>query len=113
MNLEIAAIAMVLSLAFGLALALLRVSKLKPVAIVAGVWVDVWRNLPLIFMILYFALALPADVARPTRTSSPASSPRRCSRVARSPRCAACALQLRGHRRDHARGDPVAGARPG
>ena len=58
-NLEIAVIAMVLSLAAGLALALLRLSRIGPVSFVAGVWVDVWRNLPLIFTILYFFLAMP------------------------------------------------------
>src|ERR687895_85502 len=58
-NLEIAAIAIVFSLAFGLLLALARLSKLRPLGIAAGVWVDVWRNLPLIFIILYLALALP------------------------------------------------------
>jgi His/Glu/Gln/Arg/opine family amino acid ABC transporter permease subunit len=59
-NLEIALIAIVFALIFGLLLALARLSKLKPVSVVAGVWVDVWRNLPLIFIILYLALALPA-----------------------------------------------------
>jgi His/Glu/Gln/Arg/opine family amino acid ABC transporter permease subunit len=58
-NLEIAAIAIVLSLAVGLLLALTRLSRLRPLSVVAGVWVDVWRNLPLIFIILYLALALP------------------------------------------------------
>jgi His/Glu/Gln/Arg/opine family amino acid ABC transporter permease subunit len=58
-NLEIAAIAIVFSLAFGLVLALARLSRLRPLAIVAGVWVDIWRNLPLIFIILYLALAMP------------------------------------------------------
>jgi His/Glu/Gln/Arg/opine family amino acid ABC transporter permease subunit len=58
-NLEIAAIAIVFSLAFGLLLALARLAKLRPLSIAAGVWVDVWRNLPLIFIILYLALALP------------------------------------------------------
>lgn len=58
-NLQIAAIAIVFSLAGGLALALLRISKLRPVSVAAGIWVDVWRNLPLIFIILYLALALP------------------------------------------------------
>jgi His/Glu/Gln/Arg/opine family amino acid ABC transporter permease subunit len=58
-NVEIAAIAIVFSLAFGLLLALTRLSKLRPLAIAAGVWVDVWRNLPLIFIILYLALAMP------------------------------------------------------
>jgi His/Glu/Gln/Arg/opine family amino acid ABC transporter permease subunit len=59
-NLEIAAIAIVFSLAFGLMLALARLSRLRPLSVVAGIWVDVWRNLPLIFIILYLALALPA-----------------------------------------------------
>jgi His/Glu/Gln/Arg/opine family amino acid ABC transporter permease subunit len=58
-NLEIAAIAMVASLIFGLLLALARISKLRWVSVPAGGWVDVWRNLPLIFIILYLALALP------------------------------------------------------
>jgi His/Glu/Gln/Arg/opine family amino acid ABC transporter permease subunit len=58
-NLEIAAIAMVFSLIFGLLLALTRLSRLRPLAIVGGVWVDLWRNLPLIFIILYLALAMP------------------------------------------------------
>jgi His/Glu/Gln/Arg/opine family amino acid ABC transporter permease subunit len=60
-NLEIAAIAMVFSLAFGLVLALARLSKLRPVGIAVGIWVDVWRNLPLIFIILYLALAMPVS----------------------------------------------------
>jgi len=60
-NLEIAIIAMVLSLLVGLALALLRLVRLTPVSVVAGVWVDVWRNLPLIFIILYLALSMPGS----------------------------------------------------
>jgi His/Glu/Gln/Arg/opine family amino acid ABC transporter permease subunit len=63
-NLEIAAIAIVFSLAFGLVLALARLARLRPVSLVAGIWVDVWRNLPLIFIILYLALAMPASWAR-------------------------------------------------
>jgi aspartate/glutamate/glutamine transport system permease protein len=58
-NLEIAVIAMVLSLICGLALALLRLARVKPVSVAAGVWIDVWRNLPLIFIILYLALTIP------------------------------------------------------
>jgi His/Glu/Gln/Arg/opine family amino acid ABC transporter permease subunit len=58
-NLEIAAIAIVLSLIAGLLLALGRLARLRPLGIAVGVWVDVWRNLPLIFIILYLALALP------------------------------------------------------
>jgi glutamate transport system permease protein len=59
-NLEIAAIAMALSLALGLVLALGRVSKTRLVRRPAGAWIDVWRNLPLIFVILYLSLGLPA-----------------------------------------------------
>jgi aspartate/glutamate/glutamine transport system permease protein len=58
-NLQIAAIAMVFSLALGLTLALLRISKRRLISIPTGVWIDVWRNLPVIFIILYLALGLP------------------------------------------------------
>jgi His/Glu/Gln/Arg/opine family amino acid ABC transporter permease subunit len=58
-NLEIAAIAMVFSMIFGLALALARLSRWKPVSVIVGAWIDVWRNLPLIFIILYAALTVP------------------------------------------------------
>jgi His/Glu/Gln/Arg/opine family amino acid ABC transporter permease subunit len=58
-NLEIAAIAIVFSLGLGLLLALARLAKLRPLSLAAGVWIDVWRNLPLIFIILYLALAMP------------------------------------------------------
>jgi aspartate/glutamate/glutamine transport system permease protein len=58
-NIQIAALAMVLSLCFGLGLALLRVSKRRAISLTAGIWIDVWRNLPLVFIILYLALAIP------------------------------------------------------
>jgi His/Glu/Gln/Arg/opine family amino acid ABC transporter permease subunit len=58
-NVQIALVAMVLSLTIGLVLALLRVSARRVVRTVAGLWVDVWRNLPLIFTILYFFLVMP------------------------------------------------------
>jgi His/Glu/Gln/Arg/opine family amino acid ABC transporter permease subunit len=58
-NLQIALVAMVLSLTFGLVLALLRLSTRRLVRIVAGGWVDAWRNLPLIFIILYLFLVMP------------------------------------------------------
>jgi len=58
-NIQIALIAMLLSLVLGLALALLRLSGRRAVSVVAGVWVDVWRNLPLIFIILYLFLVMP------------------------------------------------------
>jgi len=58
-NLEIAIVSIFFALIFGLLLALLRLSPVRPVSLVAGTWVDVFRNLPLIFLILYFALGLP------------------------------------------------------
>ena len=61
-NLEIAVISMVLALALGLLLALLSLSMLTPVRLAAKAWVDLFRNLPLIFLILYLALALPESV---------------------------------------------------
>lgn len=62
-NLEIAVIAIVLSLIVGLALALLRLSRVRAVSVIAGIWVDVFRNLPLIFIILYLALVMPSSWA--------------------------------------------------
>jgi His/Glu/Gln/Arg/opine family amino acid ABC transporter permease subunit len=61
-NLEIAIVAMVFAMIFGLILALLSLSKNKLVHVVAQGWVDVWRNLPLIFILLGFALALPSGI---------------------------------------------------
>lgn len=58
-NLQIAALAMLFSLVGGLALALLRLSRLRAVSVPIGIWVDVWRNLPLIFIILYLFLGVP------------------------------------------------------
>jgi len=58
-NLQIALIAMALSLAAGLVLALLRLSRVRLVSTAAGLWIDLFRNLPLIFLILYLALGLP------------------------------------------------------
>jgi His/Glu/Gln/Arg/opine family amino acid ABC transporter permease subunit len=60
-NLEIAVIAMLLSLIAGLALALARLARWTPLSVAAGTWVDVWRNLPLIFIILYLALTIPGS----------------------------------------------------
>ena len=60
-NLQIAVVAMVFSLVIGLLLALGNLSKAKAVSATARTWVDVWRNLPLIFVLLFFALALPGD----------------------------------------------------
>jgi His/Glu/Gln/Arg/opine family amino acid ABC transporter permease subunit len=74
-NLEIAAIAIVLSLIFGLLLALGRLSRLRPLSVAAGVWVDVWRNLPLIFIILYLFLAAPESWAQAWEDFAPSFLP--------------------------------------
>jgi His/Glu/Gln/Arg/opine family amino acid ABC transporter permease subunit len=58
-NVSIALIAMALSLVVGLFLALGRLSKNRVLSGVASVWVDVWRNLPLIFVILYLFIVMP------------------------------------------------------
>jgi His/Glu/Gln/Arg/opine family amino acid ABC transporter permease subunit len=60
-NLQIAAIAMVIAFVFGLLLALLRLARNRVVSVVAGTWVDVFRNLPLVLLILFMALYLPAS----------------------------------------------------
>ena len=60
-NLQIALIAIFFAMIFGLFLALMRISNNRWISIPAGIWVDVWRNLPLIFIILYLALAIPSS----------------------------------------------------
>jgi aspartate/glutamate/glutamine transport system permease protein len=58
-NLQIAAVAIVLALIAGLALALLRLSRNRIVSTATGVWVDVFRNLPLLLLILFLFLWIP------------------------------------------------------
>lgn len=61
-NLEIALIAIVIALIVGLALALGSLSRNPVLRWASRLWVDVFRNLPLVFLILYLALALPEGV---------------------------------------------------
>lgn len=61
-NLQIAIVAMAFALVFGLVLALGSISKARPLRAVSRMWVDVWRNLPLIFILLGFGLALPGSI---------------------------------------------------
>jgi His/Glu/Gln/Arg/opine family amino acid ABC transporter permease subunit len=61
-NVQIALIAMVLALALGLVLALMAISTATPVRVAGKLWVDVFRNIPLILLILYLALSLPESV---------------------------------------------------
>ncbi len=58
-NVQIALIAMVLSLVVGLLLALSRLSRKRPVTTAVGIWIDIWRNVPLLLLILYVYLAMP------------------------------------------------------
>jgi His/Glu/Gln/Arg/opine family amino acid ABC transporter permease subunit len=74
-NIEIAAISMVLSLIAGLLLALGRLARLRPLSMAAGAWVDVWRNLPLIFIMLYAFLAAPESWARAWEDNAPGFFP--------------------------------------
>ena len=74
-NLEIAVVSILVALVLGLALALARLSRNRVVSTVAGLWVDVFRNLPLIFLILYFALALPASWKKAWESSVPGWAP--------------------------------------
>ena len=60
-NVQIALIALVCSLILGLALALGRLSRNKPFAFAVGLWVDIWRNLPVLLVILYVYLAMPTS----------------------------------------------------
>ncbi len=74
-NLQLALIAIVFALAVGLVLALARLSRLRWLSFVAGVWVDVFRNLPLIFLILYLALWLPSWLREGWESVVPAWAP--------------------------------------
>jgi His/Glu/Gln/Arg/opine family amino acid ABC transporter permease subunit len=74
-NIEIAAISMVLSLIAGLLLALGRLARLRPLSLAAGAWVDVWRNLPLIFIMLYAFLAAPESWSRAWEDNAPGFLP--------------------------------------
>jgi len=58
-NLEIALIAIVFAFIVGLGLALLRLSRNRIVSYAAGIWIDVFRNLPLILLVIFLALLLP------------------------------------------------------
>ena len=74
-NLEIAVIAIVLSFALGLVLALLRISRNRVVSVATGAWVDVFRNLPLILLILFMALYLPQSWKQSWEDSVPGWAP--------------------------------------
>ena len=74
-NLQIAVIAMVLALVIGLTLSLLSLSTITPLRLVAKGWVDLFRNLPLIFLILYLALSLPESIKQGWQDNAPGFLP--------------------------------------
>ena len=61
-NIELAIVSMILSLIFGLLLALGRVSRNRVISATASAWIDIWRNLPLVLILLYFFIALPEPI---------------------------------------------------
>ncbi|MDQ3957842.1 MAG: amino acid ABC transporter permease [Actinomycetota bacterium] len=74
-NIQIALICMVLSLILGLLLALGRISKKPFLSTPVGLWVDVWRNLPLIFILLFLFLWMPENVKESYESSAPGFLP--------------------------------------
>jgi glutamate transport system permease protein len=59
-TLRAAALAMVLAMAVGALLAVARLSRRRWLAGVAGAWVELFRGLPLLLLILFLFLGLPA-----------------------------------------------------
>jgi glutamate transport system permease protein len=74
-NIEIAVICMVLSMIFGLLLALGRISKKPWLKGPVGLWIDVWRNLPLIFILLFLFLWMPEWVKNGYQDNAPGFLP--------------------------------------
>lgn len=56
---QVAAVSMVLSVSLGMVLALGRLARNRAVRWIAGVWVEFFRGVPLILLILFSALGLP------------------------------------------------------
>jgi polar amino acid transport system permease protein len=50
---------MALSLPAGLALAALRLSPIKPLSAIVGLWVEFWRSTPLLLQLFWFYFVLP------------------------------------------------------
>jgi His/Glu/Gln/Arg/opine family amino acid ABC transporter permease subunit len=74
-NIEIAVICMVLSMVFGLLLALGRISKKAWLKGPVGLWIDVWRNLPLIFILLFLFLWMPETIKTGYQDNAPGFLP--------------------------------------
>ncbi len=74
-NIQLAIVAMLLSLIFGLLLALGRVSRNKLISGTTSAWIDVWRNLPLVLILLYFFIALPEAIKTSYESAAPSFFP--------------------------------------
>ena len=74
-NLQIALVAIVLSLIAGLALALLRLSRNRVASVIAGAWVDLFRNLPLLLLILFLFLWIPQSARNAWEGAIPGWAP--------------------------------------
>ena len=74
-NIQIAIICMILSMIFGLLLALGRISKKPWLKGPVGIWIDVWRNLPLIFILLFLFLWMPEWVKTGYEENAPGFLP--------------------------------------
>jgi len=64
-NMAVAAMAGVLSVVLAAPLALLRLRRKPVIRRITGAWVDVWRNLPTVLIVLYVAIATPRSVQTP------------------------------------------------
>jgi His/Glu/Gln/Arg/opine family amino acid ABC transporter permease subunit len=74
-NLQIAVVAIILSLAAGLALALLRLSRNRLASTPAGIWIDLFRNLPLLLLILFLFLWIPTSAREAWESAMPSWVP--------------------------------------
>lgn len=70
-NLQVAVVAMLFSLVVGLFLALGSLAKRPWLNLITRVWVDVWRNLPLLYIMLGLALVLPPAMFRGWESIAP------------------------------------------
>lgn len=61
-NIVLALLAMVISLILGLLLALFRLSRNRIASGATGVWIDVWRNLPVVLLILAAGVLMPDEI---------------------------------------------------
>ncbi len=61
-NIGVAVMAGILSVVLAAPLALLRLRSRTYIARIVGMWVDVWRNLPTVLIVLYVAIATPQPV---------------------------------------------------